>query len=78
MLKLAEEASAKNMKVGVGLMVRHCKGRQELNQRIRDGEIGDLILLRAYRMGGRAATVGPNTGDVSELLYQIRRFHSFL
>jgi len=29
-------------------------------------------------MGGRAAGVGPNTGGVSELLYQIRRFHSFL
>jgi predicted dehydrogenase len=78
MLKLGELSIKKNLKVGVGLMVRHCRGRQELLQRIRDGEIGDLIALRGYRMSGRSATVGPNTGEMSELLYQIRRFHSFI
>src|SRR5713226_6968556 len=36
MLKLAEEAAKKNLKVAVGLMIRHCRGRQELHQRIRD------------------------------------------
>ena len=36
MLDLAEQATAKNLKVGVGLMVRHCRGRQELEKRIRD------------------------------------------
>jgi predicted dehydrogenase len=39
-LKLAEESVKKNLKVGVGLMVRHCRGRQELKRRIDDGEIG--------------------------------------
>ena len=34
MLELAEEADKKNLKVGVGLMVRHCRGRQELLERI--------------------------------------------
>src|SRR6185437_14806235 len=47
-LTLAEEAKKKNLKVGVGLMCRHCEARQELFNRIKDGEIGDLILLRAY------------------------------
>jgi predicted dehydrogenase len=78
MLKLAEEVDKKNLKVGVGLMVRHCRGRQQLCERIRAGEIGDLVALRAYRMGGRAAAVGPKPDDISEVLYQIRRFHSFL
>ena len=50
MFQLAEEADKKNLKVGVGLMVRHCRGRQELLKRIQDGEIGDIILLRGYRM----------------------------
>ena len=40
MFQLGEQAAAKNLKVGVGLMVRHCRARQELWQRIRNGEIG--------------------------------------
>lgn len=80
MLKLAAEASAKNLKVGVGLMSRHSRAFQELFQRIQDGEIGDIILLRGYRMHGPAgsafATKWP--GNPSELLWQIRNFHSFL
>ncbi|HOY60530.1 MAG TPA: Gfo/Idh/MocA family oxidoreductase, partial [Verrucomicrobiota bacterium] len=78
MLALAEEADRKKLKVGVGLMVRHCKGRQELHARIQQGEIGDLMLLRGYRMGGAAGTAGPRPADRSELLYQIQRFHAFL
>jgi len=77
-LKLAEESVKKNLKVGVGLMVRHCRGRQELKRRIDDGEIGDIVMMRAYRMGGRACAVGPKPDGISELLYQIQKFHSFL
>src|SRR5437899_4075220 len=50
MFKLGEEAKAKNLKVGVGLMSRHQRGFQELQKRIQQGEIGDVILLRGYRM----------------------------
>ena len=78
MLALADEADKKGLKVGVGLMVRHCKGRKELHQRIRDGEIGDLTLLRGYRMGGAAANTGPKPESLTELMYQIQRFHSFI
>jgi predicted dehydrogenase len=80
MLKLAEESKAKNLKVGVGLMSRHSRAMQELFQRIQDGEIGDLILLRGYRMHGPAgsAFVTKWPGNPSELLWQIRNFHSFL
>jgi predicted dehydrogenase len=78
MLKLAEESRKKNLKVGVGLMIRHCRGRQELKSRIDDGEIGDIIAMRAYRMAGRSATAGPKRSGISEVLYQIQRFHAFL
>ncbi len=80
MLKLAEEATAKNLKVGVGLMSRHSRALQELAQRIQDGEIGDLILLRGYRMHGPIVFFSslPKPPGTSELLYQVRRFHSFL
>src|SRR5437016_2893945 len=80
MLKLAEEATAKNLKVGVGLMSRHSRALQELHKRIQDGEVGDLILLRGYRMQGPLATAFSTKwpGHPSELLWQIRRFHSFL
>jgi len=80
MLKLAEEASAKNLKVGVGLMSRHARHLQELQKRIQEGEIGDVILLRGYRMHGPVGSAFSTKwpGEPSELLWQIRRFHSFL
>jgi predicted dehydrogenase len=80
MLALGEESVAKNLKVGVGLMCRHCEARAELYDRIKDGAIGDLLLLRAYRVAGPTASAfsEPKPDDISELLYQIRRFHSFL
>src|SRR5947209_8606130 len=80
MLKLGEESEQKNLKVGVGLMCRHCKARGELYQRIKDGEIGDITLLRAYRMHGPIAFFRslPKPEAMSELLYQVQRFHSFL
>lgn len=77
-LALAEESEKKNLKVGVGLMVRHCRGRQQLHERIQQGQIGDLTLLRAYRMGGSAGNAGPKPQELTELLYQIQRFHGFL
>ncbi|OAI48087.1 streptomycin biosynthesis protein StrI [Planctomycetaceae bacterium SCGC AG-212-F19] len=80
MLKLAEEADKKNLKVGVGLMCRHCKARGELQKRIKDGQIGDVILLRAYRMHGPVGyfASGPKPSNISDLMYQVKRFHSFL
>jgi predicted dehydrogenase len=86
MLKLAEESEKKNMKVGVGLMCRHCVVRGELFKRIKDGQIGDITMLRAYRVTGPEASQFSHKRpidtrdlpDISELDYQIRRFHSFL
>jgi len=80
LLKLAEESKRKNLKVGVGLMCRHCKARGELFDRIKAGEIGEITALRAYRMTAPvgSAFTKPKPDNISELLYQIRRFHAFL
>jgi predicted dehydrogenase len=80
MLALATEASKKNLKVGVGLMCRHCKARGELFDRIQNDEIGQIVMLRAYRMHppvGSAFTKPKPPGD-NELMWQIKNFHSFL
>lgn len=82
MLELGKQADAKGMKVGVGLMCRHCRVRGELHDRIQQGEIGDIILGRAYRLQapvGSCFTLPRDPKvDKSELLWQISRFHSFL
>lgn len=80
MLALAEEADKHNLKVGVGLMCRHCDARGELFDRIQNGELGDLLLLRAYRMVGPtgSAFALPKPDDMTEVLYQIKNFHGFL
>jgi predicted dehydrogenase len=78
MFQLSDLASQKNLKVGVGLMVRHCRARMELLQRIRDGAIGDIIAMRGYRMGQGGGTAGPRPDGVSELAWQVQRFHAFL
>ena len=87
MLALAEESVKKNLKVGVGLMSRHARHLQEAHKRISDGEIGDIILMRGYRMAGPLATAfstkwpgnpNPLPGNPNELLWQLSRFHSFI
>jgi predicted dehydrogenase len=78
MIALGKEADQKNLKVGVGLMVRHCRGRQQLKERIDNGEIGEIMMIRGYRTGGKSAVAMPCPAGQSELLYQVRKFHSFL
>jgi predicted dehydrogenase len=78
MLELGELSVKKNLKVGVGLMVRHCRARMELNDRIKSGQIGDITYMRAFRMGQGGGTAGPRPEGVSELAWQVQRFHAFL
>lgn len=80
MLELAERAREKNLKVGVGLMSRHSRAMQELARRVQDGELGEIISQHGYRMQGPVASFRstPKPEGMSELEYQIRRFHSFL
>jgi predicted dehydrogenase len=80
MLALAERADQKNLKVGVGLMSRHNRALQQLAERIHGGEIGDLVLMRGYRMDGPTASFRSlrKPDNITEVAYQIQRFHSFL
>jgi len=84
MIELSKEATRKNLKVGVGLMIRHCRARMALKDRIEAGDIGEIIAMRAYRLGSQStnayapARSADDRAELSELLYQVRRFHSFL
>ena len=80
MLKLADEATAKNLKVGVGLMSRHSRALQQMADRIHNGDIGELHTIRAYREHGPVGSFfsDPKPAADNELQWQIRRFHSFL
>ena len=79
-LKLAEESEKKNLKVGVGLMCRHCEARGELKDRIQGGQIGEIITMRAYRLHEPIGyfSSDPKPDNINEVLYQTQRFHSFL
>lgn len=80
MLELGAESEKKGLKVGVGLMCRHCPTRKEMFNRIQQGEIGDLIMMRAYRQQAPIAMfrTKKRPDDMNELDFQIRNFHSFL
>lgn len=80
MLDLAEKAGQKNIKVGVGLMCRHDDDRRELRDQIQDGKLGQIIAMRSYRLCGPIGSFasGPKPDGITELLYQIQRFHGFL
>lgn len=75
-LKAGTVATQKNLKVAGGLMWRHDLARQAIIQRIHDGAIGDLVMLRTYRMH---AAVGftPKRAGQTELAYQIGNYNSF-
>ncbi|MCY3023901.1 MAG: gfo/Idh/MocA family oxidoreductase, partial [Planctomycetota bacterium] len=76
-LKAAEAAEKKNLKIGCGLMCRHSSARQALIQKIRDGAMGDILLCRAIRMGP-FGYMGRKPANENELLWQIRnRIHVF-
>ena len=80
MFELGEAAKKKNLKVGVGLMSRHSRALQEVAQRVHDGELGEIILQRGYRMHGPVGYFSslPKPAGINELRYQVQRFHSFI
>jgi predicted dehydrogenase len=80
MFSLGQQAQAKNLKVGVGLMSRHNRAMQDLAKRVHDGKIGEIVLQRAYRMHGPGGYFSslPKPAGITDLLYQVQRFHSFI
>ena len=77
MLRAGEEAKKKNVKVLAGLQCRHSANRQELIKRIRDGQLGELLLVRAYRIHPAGGGMPKRPEGISELMWQIRNFTSF-
>ena len=75
-LRIGEIAKKKNLTIGCGLMCRHSAGRQALINKIRDGALGQVQLVRAYRMDP-GARMSPFKGGESELLWQIRQPYFF-
>lgn len=75
-LRAGEAAEKKGLKIGAGVMCRHSSARQALIQKIRDGAMGEIQLIRAYRMdsGYRMGRLNPQP---SELLAQIRIPYQF-
>lgn len=76
-IRLGQEADKKDLKIACGLMCRHSTARQAMIDQIRNGAMGDIQLIRAYRMDGGGWT-GPFPRDPTELLAQIQRSYQFL
>ena len=71
-LNAGEAAERKNLKIAAGLMCRHSASRQAMVQKIRDGAMGDILLMRAYRMDDRGG-FGPRKAEGREVLWQLRQ-----
>ena len=52
LLRAGEEAEKKDVKILAGLQCRHSPARQALIKRIRNGDMGEITLIRANRLGG--------------------------
>ncbi len=75
-LRAGELAAQKNLKVASGLMWRHDPPREEVVKRIHDGAIGDVVLLRTYRMHGPVG-FRPRQPDQTLLAHQITNYSCF-
>jgi myo-inositol 2-dehydrogenase / D-chiro-inositol 1-dehydrogenase len=75
-LRSGEAAAQKNLKVASGLMWRHDPAREEVIRRVHDSAIGEVILLRTYRMHGPVGFHPRQPGE-SELAHQIRNYSCF-
>jgi len=75
-IKAGEAAAKKNLKIAAGLMCRHSRNRQQLIRKIRDGELGDIQLIRAYRMQG-IGPLGKRPERIKDIEWQIRNFTKF-
>ncbi len=75
-LRAGEAAEKKNLKIAAGLMARHSTARQALIQKIRDGTMGEVQLIRAYRMDP-GYFMPPFSRKENELLWQLSPGHPY-
>ena len=66
LLRAAEEAERKGVKIMAGLQCRHSPARKALIDQIRSGAMGDITLIRANRLGGTGwlRDQGPKANDL--------------
>lgn len=78
LLRAGEEAERKGVKIAAGLQCRHSPARAALIEKIQSGALGDLICIRANRLGGRSwlGRVGDNANNFLEQL-KFGRIHLF-
>jgi predicted dehydrogenase len=72
-----EEAKKRNVKIAAGLQCRHSVARQELIEKIRAGELGDIPLVRATRSCGGNFLAKPPAGT-DHVAWQIHNRLHFL
>lgn len=77
-LKAAEEAKKKDLKVGVGLQRHHQPSYQEAIQRIQDNQLGRIITLSCF-WNTQSIAKHPIAREesVSELQHQVRNWYYF-
>jgi predicted dehydrogenase len=75
-LRAGEAAEKKNLKIAAGLMCRHSSARKALIQQIREGAMGEVQLIRAYRMDS-GYFMGPFKRNENELLWQLSPGHPY-
>lgn len=75
-LKSAEEAKKKNLKVGVGLQRHHDRGYQETVKRLHGGELGDIVAMHCY-WNGAGVWTRARTPEQTEMEYQMRNWYYF-
>jgi len=71
LLRAEEEARKKGVKIAAGLQCRHSPARQALIEKIRAGELGDITLIRANRLGG-APWLQNQDENANKLLSQLQ------
>lgn len=78
LLGAGEQAARKGVKVLAGLQCRHSPARQALIERIRSGDLGDITVIRANRLGG-TRWLGDQGEKANELMSQLKfgRIHLF-
>jgi predicted dehydrogenase len=78
LLRADEEAQKKGVKIAAGLQCRHSPARQALLNKIREGAMGDITLIRANRLE-RPGWLEDQGANANKLASQLRfgRIHLF-
>lgn len=71
LLRAGEVAQRKGVKVLAGVQCRHSPARQALIEKIRNGEMGEIPLIRANRLGG-AGWLGDQGENANKLMSQLQ------